>query len=86
MGLGEGKQMQERNVIVQRSGEQVLGRMRGERRSGILAGEGRMNLGEGLGRGEGSGGGRLCWPGHKSWLPAAMTSLLALGARSQSRS
>lgn len=39
-----------------------------------------MNLGEGLGRGEGAGGGRLCWPGHKSWLPAALTSLLALGA------
>ena len=45
-----------------------------------------MNLGEGLGRGEGAGGGRLCWPGHKSWLPAALTSLLALGAGSQSRS
>ena len=45
-----------------------------------------MNLGEGLGRGEGAGRGRLCWPGHKSWLPAALTSLLALGAGSQSRS
>lgn len=52
----------------------------GRERSGILAAEGLMNLGEGLGRGEGAGGGRLCWPGHKSWLPAALTSLLALGA------
>lgn len=34
VGLGEEKQMQERNVIVWRSGEQVLGRMRGERGQG----------------------------------------------------
>ena len=50
VGLGEGKQMQaggkERNVIAQRRGNRCWGGCR-ERRSGVRAGYGRRNLGEG---------------------------------------
>lgn len=67
-------------------GEQVLGRGQGEKVRGPGKG-GSHELGqEALCLSEGAGGGRRGGHGQLSWLPAAVTSRLALGVRSGSGS